>query len=67
MVELFDFRKADVHLRAPAGTPLFQQCRQTVQRLRPKYQIDIGRTFDDIGTFLTGDAAADADQKFRTL
>jgi hypothetical protein len=41
--------------------------RQAVQSLRTKYDINIGRAFDDGIAFLRGDTATDTDQQIRLL
>ncbi|MNS94022.1 hypothetical protein D3C72_1282230 [compost metagenome] len=65
VVELFDFREADVHLRTAFGTAARDQVGQAVQRLRPEHHVDIGRALDDGGAFLAGHAATHADHQVR--
>ncbi len=63
MVELFDFRKTDIDLRAAGSASLIQHFRQAMQGLRAEYQIDIRRAFDDRFALLRCDAAADTDHE----
>ena len=60
VVELFDFGKADVNLRAPLACAGRQQFGEAVQGLRAEHQVHIGRALDDGRTLLAGDAAANA-------
>ena len=62
VVELFDFRKADIHLRMLLPLALGQQLGQAVQGLRAKHHVHIGRALDDFFPFLAGDATTHADQ-----
>ena len=63
MVELLDLREADVHLRPALAGPGGDHLRQAMQGLRAEHDVDIGCALDDGRTFLTGHAAADADQR----
>ena len=47
MIELFDFRKADVDDGTPAGTTLGEQLGQAMQSLRTEHHIDKRCTRDD--------------------
>ena len=67
MVELFDLGKRDVDLRAARMTPLFDQFRQAVQRLRTEHDVHVRGAADDRLSFLAGDTAANADDQFRSF
>ena len=58
MVKLFNFWKADVHLRAHQRFALVEQLRQAVQSLWAKHHVHIGRAGNDGVAFLAGHAAA---------
>ena len=62
VVKLFDFRKADIDLRAILGIARGQHLRQAVQRLRAKHHVHIRRARDDGRAFLAGHAAAHANE-----
>src|SRR5690606_18534686 len=59
-VELLDFRKADVDLRAAFAAAAGNELGQAVQGLGAEDHVDVGRAGDDGGAFLAGYAAADA-------
>ena len=63
VVELLDFREADVDLGRPLCAARLDHLRQAVQGLRAEHHVDVGRALDDRRAFLRGDAAADADHQ----
>jgi hypothetical protein len=67
MIELLDLRKTDIYLRLTRSPQILEHVRQAMQRLRPEDQIDERRTRGDPLAFLTGDAAADADDHLGAL
>ena len=66
-IKLFNFRKRDVHLRAPGFQALFNHFRQPVQCLRPEHNVHPGGALQDIFTFLACHTAAHGDEKLRIL
>ena len=66
-VEFLDLRKADVDLRTPGLPQALEHRGEAVQRLRPEYQVDVGRAGRDAVPFLARDAAADSDHHVRSL
>ncbi len=62
-VELFDFRKADVHLRAAAVAALDDKFGQTMQGLWSEHHVHVGSTTNNGVTFLTGDTATHANHQ----
>lgn len=61
----FDFREADIYNRAAVATHGVDHLRQTVQRLRPKNNIDIVGALANVLAFLRCHAATDADNQVR--
>ena len=66
-VELFDLGEADVHLRLVSGARSVDHLGQAVQGLRAEDHVDVGGAVADGGAFLTGDAAANADDQLGIL
>ena len=60
MIELFNLRERNIDLCFAGLAALRDEIGQTMQRLRAKHDIHIGRAFDNRRAFLTGDAAAHA-------
>ena len=58
VVKLFNFRKADVHLRAAQLLAGIEQVGQAVQGLRAEHHVHIGRAADDFGALLAGHTTA---------
>ena len=67
MVELFDFRKADVDLGFAAFATLGNELGQAVQGLRTEDHVDVGRPRHDVGALLAGHTTANADDQARPL
>src|SRR5471030_919936 len=65
VVEFFDFRERDVHLRQLGGAGGVDHFRQAVQGLRAEYHVNIRRAITDRSAFLAGHAAADGDYHVR--
>ncbi len=58
MVKLFNFWKADVHLRATQLLAGIEQVWKAVQSLRAEDYVHIGRAADDFGALLAGHTPA---------
>ena len=63
VVEFFDFREGNIHLRCTAVLAGANHVRQTVQGLRAEHHIHIRRALDDGVAFLAGHAAANANDQ----
>ena len=66
-VKLLDFREADIYDRAAVSAHGVDHLRQTVQRLRPKNNIDVVGALTNVVAFLRSHAAANTDNQVRIL
>ena len=63
MVEFLDFGEGNVDLRQTGGFFIDDEFGQAVQRLRAENHVHIRSAFDDVLTFLRGNAAGNADDE----
>jgi hypothetical protein len=67
MIELLDFGKGDVHLRAQRAAARVDHAGQAVQGLRAEHQVHERRALGDGGALLAGHATAYTDQQMRVV
>ena len=63
MVEFFDFWEGNIDLRQAGGFFVDDEFGQAVQCLRAENHVHIRSAFDDVFTFLRGNAAGNADDE----
>ena len=66
-IKFLDLGEADIDDNGLSPATIIDHLRQSVQGLRTKDQIDIGRPLADFGAFLAGHTAANADDQIRIL
>ena len=66
-IKFLDLGEADIDDNGLSPATIIDHLRQSVQGLRTKDQIDIGRPFADFGAFLAGHTPANADDQIRIL
>lgn len=59
MVKLLNLREADIYLRTVSFLAFFEQLRKSVVGLRPKYDINVRGSANNIFALLTGNTTPD--------